>query len=200
MCSSGSRIQLLLPITLANSGTLQWSSYKIITMLVIGPVLLIVLTFYEARFAHYPFIPARFLKNRTVLAAALIGLFDFISFHLQFTYQYSFICKLLLMVYPSPYLTNKRYISCRQGLDARRPELLRTNTDNLPHILCHHRWCHCALHKTLQVALALWSPCPLVGCWSHDSQQGCSRICRLRDLGRSDVDSVLTCALWLADG
>lgn len=82
---------LLLPITLANSGTLQWSSYKIITMLVIGPILLIVLTFYEARFAHYPFIPARFLKNRTVLAAALIGLFDFISFYLQFTYQYSFI-------------------------------------------------------------------------------------------------------------
>lgn len=65
-------------------------------MLVIGPILLIVLAFYEGKFAHYPFIPARFLKNRTVLAAALIGFFDFISFYLQFTYQYSFICKFLL--------------------------------------------------------------------------------------------------------
>jgi len=82
---------LLLPLTLANSGTLLWSSYKIITMLVIGPVLLIVLAFYEAKFAHYPFIPARFLRNPTVLAAALIGFFDFVSFYLQFTYQYSFI-------------------------------------------------------------------------------------------------------------
>lgn len=62
-------------------------------MLVIGPVLLVVLSFYEAKFAHYPFIPARFLRNPTVLAAALIGFFDFISFYLQFTYQYSFICK-----------------------------------------------------------------------------------------------------------
>lgn len=62
-------------------------------MLVIGPVILIGFVFYEAKFARYPFIPARFVTNRTVLCAAMIGFFDFVSFYLQFTYQYSFICK-----------------------------------------------------------------------------------------------------------
>ena len=61
-------------------------------LLVFGPLILIAFAFYEAKVAQYPIIPARFLKNRTVLAASLIGFFDFISFYLQFTYQYSFIC------------------------------------------------------------------------------------------------------------
>ena len=102
---------LLLPLTLAklvlisagyayslhnlpfySGGTLPWSSYKIIVLLVFGPLILIAFAFYEAKVAQYPIIPARFLRNRTVLAASLIGFFDFISFYLQFTYQYSFIC------------------------------------------------------------------------------------------------------------
>lgn len=62
-------------------------------MLVLGPIILIALFFYEWKFAKYPFIPARFVVNRTVLCAALIGFFDFVSFYLQFTYQYSFICE-----------------------------------------------------------------------------------------------------------
>lgn len=82
---------LLLPLTIVNGGKLTWGNYKIITMLTLGPIILIGMAIYEARFAKFPFIPSRFLKNRTVLAAALIGFFDFISFYLQFTYQYSFI-------------------------------------------------------------------------------------------------------------
>ena len=62
-------------------------------MLVLGPIILIALVLYEWKFAKYPFIPARFVINRTVLCAALIGFFDFVSFYLQFTYQYSFICR-----------------------------------------------------------------------------------------------------------
>lgn len=87
------RFQLLLPLTIANKGSLPWSSGKIIAMLTLGPIFLIIFTFYEAKFATFPIIPARFLKNKTVLAAGLIGFFDFISFYLQYTYQYSFICE-----------------------------------------------------------------------------------------------------------
>lgn len=61
-------------------------------MIVFGPIILIGFAFYEAKFASLPFIPARFLKNRTVIAAGLIGFFDFISFYMQYTYQYAFIC------------------------------------------------------------------------------------------------------------
>jgi len=82
---------VLLPLTIVNGGKLTWGNYKIITMLTLGPIILIGMVIYEAKFAKFPFIPSRFLKNRTVLAAALIGFFDFISFYLQFTYQYSFI-------------------------------------------------------------------------------------------------------------
>merc|ERR1712225_10971 len=82
---------LLLPLTIANKGSLPWSSGKIIAMLTLGPIFLILFTFYEAKYAKYPIIPARFLFNRTVLAAGLIGFFDFVSFYLQYTYQYSFI-------------------------------------------------------------------------------------------------------------
>merc|ERR1711939_1148563 len=82
---------LLLPLTIANKGSLPWSSGKIIAMLTLGPIFLILFTFYEAKYAKYPIIPARFLFNRTVLAAGLISFFDFVPFYLQYTYQYSFI-------------------------------------------------------------------------------------------------------------
>lgn len=62
-------------------------------MITLGPIILIGFAFYEAKFASLPFIPARFLRNRTVMAAALIGFFDFVSFYVQYTYQYAFICK-----------------------------------------------------------------------------------------------------------
>lgn len=81
----------MLLILFYSGGKLTWGNYKIITMLTLGPIILIGMVIYEAKFAKFPFIPSRFLKNRTVLAAALIGFFDFISFYLQFTYQYSFI-------------------------------------------------------------------------------------------------------------
>ena len=89
-CTLGSDIQADARLTLS-TGSLPWSNYKIIVMLTLGPIILIGLAVYEGMFAHFPFIPSRFLKNRTVLAAALIGFFDFISFYLQYTYQYSFI-------------------------------------------------------------------------------------------------------------
>merc|ERR1712093_119608 len=82
---------VLLPLTLVNRGKLWWDSHKVITLLVVGGVTLIAFVAWEARFAVKPLFPFRFFKSRTVMVAAWIGFFDFVSFYLQYTFQYSFI-------------------------------------------------------------------------------------------------------------
>ncbi|GAA6017459.1 hypothetical protein JCM10207_008233 [Rhodosporidiobolus poonsookiae] len=82
---------ILVPLTLVNKATLWWDSGKIIALLVVGGVTLIGFVLYERFLAVKPLFPFRFFKSWTVLAAALIGFFDFVSFYLQYTYQYSFI-------------------------------------------------------------------------------------------------------------
>ncbi|GAA5902498.1 hypothetical protein JCM6882_002768 [Rhodosporidiobolus microsporus] len=82
---------LLLPLTLVNKATLTWSSGKIIAMLVVGGCTLIGFVLYERFLAIKPLFPGRFFMSFTVMAAAFIGFFDFVSFYLQYTYQYSFI-------------------------------------------------------------------------------------------------------------
>ncbi|GAA5886423.1 hypothetical protein JCM5296_001901 [Sporobolomyces johnsonii] len=82
---------VLLPLTLVNGGTLVWSSGKIIAMLVVGGCTLIAFVAFERFFAVKPLFPFRFFRSPTVLACGFIGFFDFVSFYLQYTYQYSFI-------------------------------------------------------------------------------------------------------------
>lgn len=71
-----------------------------IAMEVIGILLLPVFLVYSWKFSKYPVVPKRFLQNKTVVLAALIGAFDFVSFYLSFTYLYSFI----VIVKPWPLL------------------------------------------------------------------------------------------------
>ncbi|KAL8284197.1 hypothetical protein RQP46_004946 [Phenoliferia psychrophenolica] len=78
---------LLLPLTLVNGGKTTWKSHSIIAMLVVGPIILVAFIFYEGYYAKKPVFPLRLFKNKTIIAAALIGFFDFVSF----SYQYSFI-------------------------------------------------------------------------------------------------------------
>ncbi|GAA6013856.1 hypothetical protein JCM11491_000447 [Sporobolomyces phaffii] len=82
---------LLLPLTLVNRATLDWNNYKIIVLLVFGGVILISFIAYERFAASKPLFPFRFFKSWTILACGFIGFFDFVSFYLQYTYQYSFI-------------------------------------------------------------------------------------------------------------
>lgn len=49
-------------------------------MLVIGVVLLVVFAIWELHFASRPVIAPRFVRNRSVVCASLIGFFDFVSF------------------------------------------------------------------------------------------------------------------------
>ncbi|BGP27916.1 hypothetical protein JCM10295v2_006903 [Rhodotorula toruloides] len=82
---------VLLPLTLVNKGKLWWDSYEIIVLLVVGGLTLIGFVAYERFVATKPLFPFRFFRSATVVACALIGFFDFVSFYLQYTYQYSFI-------------------------------------------------------------------------------------------------------------
>ncbi|GAA5908451.1 uncharacterized protein JCM6883_005550 [Sporobolomyces salmoneus] len=82
---------LLLPLTLVNRATLDWDNHKIIILLVFGGVILLSFIAYERFAASKPLFPFRFFKSWTILACGFIGFFDFVSFYLQYTYQYSFI-------------------------------------------------------------------------------------------------------------
>jgi hypothetical protein len=77
-----------------------------IAMEVIGILLLPVFLVYSWKFAKYPVVPKRFLQNKTVVLAALIGAFDFVSFYLSFTYLYSFV----VIVKPWPLLHANYFI------------------------------------------------------------------------------------------
>ncbi|KAF8671463.1 Major Facilitator Superfamily [Rhizoctonia solani] len=82
---------VLLPLTLAKSAKEGWANSSMIAMLTIGPILFIAFGIHEWKFAAYPIVPMRFLRNKAVVGAALIGFFDFVSFYLTFSYLYSFV-------------------------------------------------------------------------------------------------------------
>ncbi|TFK33911.1 drug:h+ antiporter [Crucibulum laeve] len=82
---------ILLPLTLSKSAKGGWNNASMIAMLVVGIVVIPMYVFWEFKFAKFPVIARRFVMNRTVVCAALIGSLDFISFYIVNTYLYSFI-------------------------------------------------------------------------------------------------------------
>ncbi|KAI9322771.1 major facilitator superfamily domain-containing protein, partial [Dichotomocladium elegans] len=86
---------ILIPLGLAPTASKGWNSPHIIAMLVVGCVLLPVWVVWELviadKYGYFPIAPARFFKNMNIAAACVIGFFDFVSFYLQYTYQYSFV-------------------------------------------------------------------------------------------------------------
>ncbi|KAH7919716.1 MFS general substrate transporter [Leucogyrophana mollusca] len=82
---------ILLPLTLSQTVSGRWRNASIIAMLAVGVVLLAVFVFWDLYIAKHPVIAPRFLRNRSVVFASLIGFFDFVSFYLTFTYLYSFV-------------------------------------------------------------------------------------------------------------
>ncbi|KAG6890842.1 hypothetical protein C0992_012481 [Termitomyces sp. T32_za158] len=82
---------ILLPLTLSSSAKGGWNNPSMIAMIVIGCVLIPFVGLYEFKFAKYPVIPRRFVLNRSIVIASIVGALDFISFYLSFTYLYSYI-------------------------------------------------------------------------------------------------------------
>ncbi|KAG1768050.1 MFS general substrate transporter [Suillus placidus] len=81
----------LLPLTISQTVKGHWKNSSIIAMLAMGVVLLAVFAVWDLRYASKPVIAPRFVRNRSVVCAASIGFFDFMSFYLTFTYLYSFV-------------------------------------------------------------------------------------------------------------
>ena len=81
----------LLPFTLAGTSTGKWGEGYIIALIVVGAVTLIGLIFYEGFFAAHPILPARYLKNSTIVLACSLGFLDNVGFQVTHTYLYT--CK-----------------------------------------------------------------------------------------------------------
>ncbi|TFK35357.1 drug:h+ antiporter [Crucibulum laeve] len=82
---------ILLPLTLAENARNGWRNPSMVAMLVVGIVLIPAFILWDLKYAKYPVVARRFVFNKTVVIAALIGAFDFISFYITFTYLYSFV-------------------------------------------------------------------------------------------------------------
>jgi len=95
---------ILLPLTLTRVVKGGWNNASMIAMLAVGCALIPVFVFYEFKFAQYPVVARRFVFNRSVVIASVIGAFDFVTLYLTLTYLYSFI----LVVKPWP-LVNTTY-------------------------------------------------------------------------------------------
>lgn len=70
---------ILLPLNIATRAPDGWKTDYIIAMLVVGVVCLAGFAVWEKFFAKIPYIPFRFLKNRTILGACLLDFFLFMS-------------------------------------------------------------------------------------------------------------------------
>ena len=63
---------LLLPFSLVYYAPNGWKTGYIIAMIVLGVVLLVTFVLYERFLAPVPYIPWKFLKDRTILGACLV--------------------------------------------------------------------------------------------------------------------------------
>ncbi|EAU93687.1 ferrichrome-type siderophore transporter [Coprinopsis cinerea okayama7 len=82
---------ILLPMTLSRVLGKGWQSPSMIATICVGGALIPVYLIWEAKFTKYPVIPRRFLLNKTVVIACLIGALDFVSFYISYAYLYSFV-------------------------------------------------------------------------------------------------------------
>lgn len=79
----------LLPLTLAATTTSKWSTPWIPALLAIGLAILIILPFYESKYARYPLVPIHYFKNLTILSSILLIFTDSLGFSCTHTYLYA---------------------------------------------------------------------------------------------------------------
>ncbi|KAJ7775031.1 drug:h+ antiporter [Mycena metata] len=81
----------LLPLSLARHTTTGRNGVAMLSIFLLGIVLIPVFAWWDFKWAKYPVIPFRFVTNRSVVGASLIGALDFMAFYLTFTYLCSFV-------------------------------------------------------------------------------------------------------------
>lgn len=79
----------LVPFSLAGTAPDNWKTGWVIALIVIGFVTLIGMLFYEGYVAKHPILPARYLKNSTIVLCCLIGALDVFGFQGTHTYLYT---------------------------------------------------------------------------------------------------------------
>lgn len=72
---------ILVPLTLTGKAySYRWGDADFIAMFVVGFVILAAFLVWDAKYARKPFVPYRMVKKWTVIAAMLMGTFDFMSY------------------------------------------------------------------------------------------------------------------------
>ena len=79
---------LLLPLALAGTTPSRWNTAWVPALMAVGGVFLVLLVFYEAKFARRPNLPPRYLQNVSINLACTIGLLDAFAFSVTHTYMY----------------------------------------------------------------------------------------------------------------
>lgn len=79
---------ILTPLTIAGGTTSTWSEARIIAPICIGVACIPVLIFWE-RYTQYPILPFHLLKDRTVAACLIIGIFNNWVYAMQGEYMYT---------------------------------------------------------------------------------------------------------------
>lgn len=82
---------LLLPLALAASHPSTWKSSNIITMLSVGTVCLVCFILWDIRFAKFPIVTFRLMRNRTVACGCLAGFWYFMAYFIFGQYFQSYL-------------------------------------------------------------------------------------------------------------
>lgn len=82
----------LVPLSLTGSSNAdRWSSPSFISMIIVGAVALVAFGVWDGRFAKTPIIPFSLIRNRSVVSACLLGMFDFLAYSVFTTFFPSFL-------------------------------------------------------------------------------------------------------------
>lgn len=83
---------ILIPLSLTSSTHAdRWAQPSLIAMLVVGAASLVGLVVWDGWYARKPIVPLSILRRKTIIAACLLGLFDFLAFSLFKTFFPSFL-------------------------------------------------------------------------------------------------------------
>lgn len=86
---AGGFAMFLIPFSLAGSTPSNWKTGWIIALIVLGFAVLVGMVFYEKYVPANPIVPARYLRNITVVLCCLMGLLDTFGFQATHTYLYT---------------------------------------------------------------------------------------------------------------
>lgn len=80
---------ILVPLSMGGTQPDGYKTPWVIVLMILGGLMLVVLPFYESRFASYPFLPLRYLKHRAICMGFLLYFTDYMAAATSFVYLYN---------------------------------------------------------------------------------------------------------------